>query len=207
MNNTIKLTFHNLSNDRNNSRIVIFQRNEQASLDDLGIAWKVIQNCGFDETHPFELPLNMQASVADSYGNFSPLVDVVPGQTLAYQTAPSGYRLLPVEPSPGGVVVQINNSLPQGVIHAGIYKNGTLLARKKNICPEDLALFEFKPTIWVGAASQIEQGDSMNSAVMNQTFKEFSLLGLRSATIVMQGGGGDRNALPLTFELTDRVMV
>ena len=55
--NTIKLNFINRSNDQNNSQVVIFQKNVAADLDELAVAWKVIDNCGQGDNHPFNYPM------------------------------------------------------------------------------------------------------------------------------------------------------
>ena len=48
----IKLNFINLSNDVNNSQVVIFQKNVSTDFDELAVAWKVISNCGRGDNHP-----------------------------------------------------------------------------------------------------------------------------------------------------------
>ncbi|HEX6432458.1 MAG TPA: hypothetical protein VF008_32415, partial [Niastella sp.] len=67
----IKLNFINNSNDKNNSQIVIFQKNVDTSYDELAVAWLVINNCGQGWNHPFTYPMAMQVSATDSWGNFS----------------------------------------------------------------------------------------------------------------------------------------
>jgi len=49
----IKLNLINKSSDVNNSEIVIFQKNVATNFDEQTVAWKVIQNCGMNNTHPF----------------------------------------------------------------------------------------------------------------------------------------------------------
>lgn len=66
---TIKLNFINRSNDTNNSNVVIFQQNVAENFDELAVAWKVIQNCGQLENHPFKYPMELQVSAGNSYGN------------------------------------------------------------------------------------------------------------------------------------------
>lgn len=68
------------------------------------------------------------------------------------------------------------------------------------------AVFEFKPTIWIGVASQIIQGEVMNSAIISNLNTELSLLGIASADIVMTGGGPGRNPTPFSFKLENIVM-
>ena len=61
----IALNFINNSNDANNSQIVIFQKNAAADVDEQPVAWKVIENCGRGDNHPFVLPLANEVTASD----------------------------------------------------------------------------------------------------------------------------------------------
>jgi hypothetical protein len=102
--------------------------------------------------------------------------------------------------------VQVLNSLPKGAINAGIYKAGKLLATKTSIAPQQKAVFEFKPTLWIGVVSQVDEGQVMNSAILSNIDTEISLLGIASADIVMTGGGPGSGATPFVFRLENVVM-
>ncbi len=102
--------------------------------------------------------------------------------------------------------VQVRNDLPNGATNATIYKDGSPLATKTSIAPGQKAVFQFKPTLWIGVASQIEQGALLNSAVISDINTELSLLGIASADIVMTGGGPGPRSLPFTFRLEHVVM-
>ncbi len=100
------------------------------------------------------------------------------GDTLAYV----GGGTNPTE-------VQVANNLQTGAINASIYKGGKMLALKTSIAPKQKAVFQFKPTIWIGVTSEVEQGQVMNSAIISSINTEMSLLGIASADIVLTGGG------------------
>jgi hypothetical protein len=68
-----------------------------------------------------------------------------------------------------------------------------------------MAAFQFQPTIWIGAVSQVTQGQVMNSAIVDQVNTELSLLGLASADIVMTGGGPGKSSQPFSFSLQNVV--
>ncbi len=53
----VKLNFVNRSNDVSNSSVVIFQKNVATDFDKTTVAWKVIENCGIGDHHPFRLEL------------------------------------------------------------------------------------------------------------------------------------------------------
>lgn len=202
----IKLNFINNSNDLNNSQIVIFQKNVASDAAETAVAWKVIQNCGPGENHPFTFPLTAQASSGDSSGNCTPQLEAAPGQLLTASQTGSGDVLTYSGASSSATEVQIRNALPVGSINANIYKSGRLLATRTSLAPEQTAVFQFKPTIWIGFVSQVEEGEVMNAAIVSDVNAELSLLGIASADIVMTGGGAGPNAQPFAFRLENIVM-
>lgn len=204
--NAIQLNFINQSNDANNSQVVIFQKNVAGSFSELAVAWTVIQNCGMGDNHPFTYPLSMQVSASDSWGNYTPKLDATPGQLFQVSLTPSGDTLSALGTASVPSETQVVNNLSKGAINASIYKDGKLLATKTSIAPAQMAAFQFKPTIWIGVASQIVQGAVINSAIVSQINTELSLLGVASADIVMTGGGPGQGSTPFQFSLQNVVM-
>lgn len=202
----IQLNFINNSNDANNSQIVIFQKNMATNFDEIAVAWRVIQWCGQGDNHPFTFPMEMKVAASDSYGNYTPQETAQNGQLFSMSLTTSGDRLVQTGPGTSSTEVQVLNALPRGAINANIYKNGALLAAKTSIAPQQKAVFQFKPTIWIGVASQVVQGQVMNSAIVSSVNTELSLLGISSANIVMTGGGPGRDSSPFTFRLENVVM-
>ncbi len=202
----IKLNFINLSNDMNNSEIVIFQKNEAPGFAEIAVAWQVIQNCGTGDNHPFNYPLTMYVSASDSHGNYTPQMLANPGDAYSMVLNASGDQLVKTGTSNYVTEVDLKNQLPAGSINANIYKGGKLLATKKNVVPGQMAAFVFKPTIYIGVVSQVEEGEVMDSAIVSQVNTSFSLLGIASADIVMVGGGSGANAQPYSFSLQNVVM-
>lgn len=184
----IKLTYRNNSNDAANSSIVIFQKSVTADYDELAVAWKVIKNCGTGEFHPFRYPMAMQVACGDNDGNYTSLMDAVNTNVFSLSSSSSGNQLALTTDTCSSKEVDVRNDLVYGAIQAGVYKDNRLLALKTNISPGEKAGFQFKPTIWVGVVSGVEEGDVMNSAVMSDINTEISLLGIASADIVLTGG-------------------
>lgn len=196
----VKLNFIDNSNDTNNSEIVVFQKNIASDFDELAVAWLVIKNCGRGANHPFTVPMAMQVSASDSYGNFTPQLQAQSGQLFQMVLAPSGDELELAGCSTCPQEVQVRNSLAMGAINAYTYKAGKLLAIKNAIAPEQKAAFEFKPSIWIGVVSQIDQGQVMNSAITSDINTEISLMGIASADIVMTGGGSSSRSFVFNLE-------
>ncbi len=197
----IKLNFINRSNDVNNSDIAIFQKNVATDFEETAVAWQVIRNCGQGENHPFSMPMETQVGASDSWGNFTPRLDAQNGQKFHMVMTNSGDKLAYAGPGTSPQEIQIGNDLVKGAINAGIYKDGKLLAQKSSIAPGQKAVFEFKPTIWIGVVSEVDEGQGMDSAIMSDINTEISLMGVASADIVMTGGGAGPNSRPFEFTL------
>lgn len=202
----IRLNFINQSNDADNSQVVIFQRNVATAFDELPVAWQVIQYCGQGDNHPFIFPMSMQVAASDSYGNYTPQREAQYGQMFQVALTGSGDRLMPAGMATSSRQVQVLNALPKGAINASCYKDGKLLAVSPSLAPQQKAVFEFKPTIWIGVVSQAVQGHVMDSAVLSNVNTEMSLLGIASADIVMRGGGPGATSTPFSFSLENVVM-
>jgi hypothetical protein len=198
---SIHLNFINNSNDANSTDIVIFQKNIATNFDEMAVAWQVIKNCGLGDKHPFTFPMSMQVSASDSYGNYTPQLTAQNGQMLHMNMTRSGDRLEHASSGMNSKEVQVLNNLRQGAINVSIYKDGKLLAIQTSIAPQQKAVFEFKPSIWIGVASQIVEGQIMNSAITSSIHTELSLFGLASADIVMTGGGTKLKPAPFVFNL------
>lgn len=202
----INLNFINRSNDTNNSSIVLFQKNVSEDFDEIAIAWQVIKNCGRGDNHPFRYPMEFSVNAADSYGNHTIQQNAEYGQLWEMVKDASGDILRFSSAHSSEKEVAILNSLATGSIDGNVYKDGKLLATKTGLAPGQKAIFSFKPTLWIGAVSQIEEGEVMNSAVISNINTELSLLGISSADIVMTGGGTGPTAQPFQFQLENVVM-
>lgn len=200
----IKLNFINKSNDTNNSSVVIFQKNVATDFDEIAVAWKVIENCGRLDNHPFTYPLQFQVSASDSYGNYTPQLTAYDGQAFEMVKSTSGDILvLSSTPAVSMSEVEIQNNLLTGAINGNCYRDGKLLATKTSIAPGQKAVFEFQPKIFIGVVSQVEEGEVMNSAIISQINTEINLAGIFSADIIMTGGGPGVGSTAFDFTLAN----
>ena len=202
----IQLNFINQSNDQNNSDVVIFQKNVATDFEEVAVAWTVIQNCGRGDNHPFTYPMASAIGYADSYGNYTPHLPAEPGQLFSAVLTASGDSIQFSGSGNSPSEIELLNALPKGAITAQIYKDNRLLAAKTGVAPQQKAVFQFKPTIWIGVVSEVEQGQVMNSAILSDINTEISLLGIASADIVMTGGGPGPQSTPFEFSLQNVVM-
>ena len=202
----IKLTLINRSNDANNSEIVIFQKNAAAGADEPAIAWQVIRNLGPGDQHPFVYPLSTGITVADQWGNYTPMVPAENGQLFSVASSPSGDTLSLHGPASSPHEIQCRNDLVQGVISASLYKSERPLLQASSIPPGQTAVFAFVPTLIIAVIPDMEVGQVMDSAILSSVNTELSLLGVSEANIIMTGGGPGQTSTPLQFTLENVVM-
>ena len=202
----IRLNLINRSNDINHTRYVLFQKNLATDYGELAYAWKVVRNLGYGDHHPFVYSTDVKVSAEDAWGNFTPHIAASPGQAFQMTRTPSGDRLIAAGCAASTTEIDIRNSLLQGSINASVYRSGSLLARKTAVAPGQEAVFDFKPTLFIGAVSQVREGTAIDSAVISTTNTELSLLGIASADIVVTGGGGGVNSTAFAFNMENVVM-
>lgn len=201
-----KLKFINRSNDCNSSHIVIFQKHEKTDFDELLIAWKIIKNCNRGDSHLFTYEYDLQVTSGDCYGNYTYPETVYPGDRFEMIANSAGDILQKsLHSAANASCVEVYNGLDKGSISANIYRSGKLLACKNVIVPAQKAVFNFKPCIYVGVASEIEEGDIMDSAAISEINKQIYLTGIASADLVMTGGGSGVNSIPFEFTLENIV--
>lgn len=202
----IKLNLVNQSQDINNTEYVIFQKNVAENFGELAVAWRVVQNLGIGDNHPFVYPLEFKVSAGDAFGNFTPQMTSADGQAYDLVRSASGDVLqLSTTPASSVTEVEVRNKLPNGGISANIFRDGRLLATKTNVSPGQKAVFEFKPRIFIGAVSQVTEGEVLDTAILQEINTEIDLLGIQSADVVITGGGGGPNATPFAFSLANVV--
>lgn len=199
--NEIKLNLINRSNDQNNSEIVIFQKNVATDFNEMVIAWQVINNLGPGWHHTINYPASIAVAAADQEGNESPQIPAHDGQQWRVVQTAHGHDIVMGDRATMPTEVEILNTLPQGAIDARVYKGGKLFAVQNHVAPQQKAVFQFKPTIFIGVVSEVEEGQEMDSAIVSDVNTEISLFGIRSADIVMTGGGSGADATAFAFHL------
>jgi hypothetical protein len=201
----VRLKFINRSASGKDSEIVLLQKNVATGVKELATAWKVIRYCGYGWCHPIVYPPNFEVASSDDYGNYSPRIPVVYGQMLAVTPTASGRRLAVSGKSTSPLEVQVFNGLSRGAVNVNIFKGSGILSRKTALAPQQKAAFRFAPVLWIGAASNVVEGEAINSATMSAVNTQLPLFGIVSADIVMSGGGPDPDATAYAFTLENVV--
>ncbi len=198
---TLLLNFINASDSLNNDNVVIFQKNN-VGMESSSVAWRVLENVGAGDNHPFEFSLNNEVAASDSYGNFTPLLSAFPGQLFAMILGVAGDELVYQGAATSTQEIQVINNLTEGAIDANIFKDGLLLAVVTGMPPAQKAVFGFKPTLWIGNLNQVVQGQVMDSTITSTINTQLSLLGIARADIVMTGGASGQ---PFQFNMENIV--
>ena len=200
----IPLRFVNQS-ESGSANVVVFQKN-MSSDSDLAIAWQVFANSAPGSIYPFVYSNAVQAGASDSFGNALPMISAQNGQLLQVSlTSLGGAALSYFAPAASEKDIEIINNLLGGAIDTGIYRNGALLAIQTGVPPQQKAVFQFKPTIYIGVVPPLTQGEVMSSEIVENVITQISLLNIASADIVLTGGGVGTSATLFTFNLANIV--
>ncbi len=201
----VKLRLIDNSQDSNNSDIVIFQKNYAASFDNLAVAWKVVKNLGKGNSHPFTYHAETTVSAGDSYGNYTYQMPASSGDLFHMIKDHTGDVLKYSGESDSSKDIQLANDLKSGAISANIFKDGRKLATKTMIAPGQKAVFQLKPVLFFSVASQVVEGESINSGIISKVSTEISLMGISSADVIVTGGGAGRESDSFKFHLDNIV--
>lgn len=202
----IQLRFVNKSLDGHQSEVLIFQKNLFPEMATLAMAWKVIRFCGYECYHPFSYPMDLEISVTDEHGNFTPRMAAKSGESLRLESLVQGGRWLRrAGKSATTTDLSVINAMGQGSVNVCAYRGGRLVGMHTAVAPGQHVVFRYQPVLWIGVASQVVQGSALDSAVVNSVNTELSLQGLVRADVVMSGGGSGEGAIPYEFSLENIV--
>jgi hypothetical protein len=170
--------------------IVVFQRADGDLGDGLAVAWKVIRNCAPGWHHPFTFSTALDVDVSDMNGNHLPALAAGAGKVFEVAPLIAGRRFGCTQHSVEGQHVDVRNALRRCAVHANLYSNGALLARR-DIAPGSRARFDLHTHVWIGMGEAREgqrfDPDAIEGAV------QVSLRGIASAALVLTDDGVDES--------------
>ncbi|PXA90394.1 hypothetical protein DMC25_07845 [Caulobacter sp. D4A] len=197
----VKLNFVNRSNGGPGTQVLVFGKPVTPAADEASSAWLVIQNCAPGWSHPFVWPAAVTIGVIDAWGNVSPQLAIENGQVATVTRTDSGESLQLTDQTTSPEAFGVINQLPQGSVGVTVFRAGKPYVQTRALFPGSQVIFTFKPTIWIGAVSQVREGEPLTSAVVQQVNTEINLIGMAGADIVMTGGGEGPDAKPFVFSL------
>lgn len=198
-----RLNFVSRSTASFRTSVLLFQQNVALVNDSPVIAWKSIRNCGYYCNHPFDYDDQLSVSISDCFGNYTPRKLVNAGDVLAAVPAPSGRRLVTIENRTARRDVHVRNDLPRGAINVHVFRGADPLWRRTSLVPQQETVFRFEPTLWIGEAPGVVQGEPLSPAFVGTVLTQLPLFGVASADIVMSGGEPGPDSTPIAFKLSN----
>jgi len=196
MSNSVKITYVNESANQDLPKIFLFLKNEIPTFDALrdGVAWRVIEDVGRGSSCQFNYPI--ETSVRASWNNGT--------CRTALLESSIGRRYCVTEDDTGIVITAdgdagntrsidvVNNIRVSGGVSADLYKDGKLMMRKNVVAYGQKATFVLHPKLYVGLASEIQEGELLSSAVLDSDhFHELDLEGLTEMKFALTGNAKD----------------
>lgn len=200
----IQLKLVNRSDDASGTDVVIFQKNLADPVDAPAVAWIVVSDFAPGQTYAFTYPTAVTLAALDSRGEAIPAVPAEPGQLFAVHDSPDGDVLHCTDTAADDQAIELRNGLAQAATDALVYRDSKVVAMNRMIPPGQRARFQFEPIVWIGIARMVQMGRILDDLIMNNIDTQLSLLGIKSADIIMSGGGGSP-AAPYRFEFDNVV--
>ncbi|MES2938239.1 MAG: hypothetical protein V4864_11190 [Pseudomonadota bacterium] len=188
----------NQSTDCNNSQIVIFQKNVLGGIDELPVAWKVL-DCPSNHRCRFTYPAALTVSANDEAGNATAPQPCSPGQLFTMRRLGAGSVLVPAGQASAPGKIEIAHEHDEAPIGVRFYRGGSLMASRQTIMPRTRATFLFKPALWIGVVPQATEGSVYRDMPAGITI--LSMEFMRSVVIHMTGSCANP-AQPVQFAMT-----
>lgn len=196
MSSNIEITYINKSMNKDLPKIFVFTKNETPTFDALkdGVAWRVIPNIGRESSSSFVFPIETKIGATWMSGqNKTKVLNSVIGKRYTVSKDDAGIVLAENGNASDTKSIDVNNDInvPNG-ISAQLYKDGKLMMEKKIVGFGQKATFVLKPKLYWGVASEIEESQLLNSAVLNTDhFFEQNLEGVSKVTVSLNGNAED----------------
>lgn len=196
MSSNIEITYINKSMNKDLPSIFVFTKNETPTFDALkeGVAWRVIPDIGRSSSSTFNFPIETSVGATWMDGqNTTEVLSSTIGKRYTVDKNDTGVVLAANGNASDTKSIEVNNNVnvPNG-ISAQLYKDGKLMMAKNIVGYNQKATFVLKPKLYWGVASEIQESQLLNSAVLNSdSFFEQNLEGVTKATISLNGNAED----------------
>lgn len=202
----IQIRLVNRSDDAGGADVVIFQKNLADAPDAPAVAWLLVSDFAPGQTYAFAYPMSVTLAATDPWGHAIPAVSAEAGESFTVQSSSQGDVLQRTGAAGSARDIDVHNGLAQGAIDALVYRDGRPVAMKTAVAPGQTATFLLQSNLWIGVVPMVQAGQVLDDAIMNTIDTQLSLLGIKSADIIMSGGGGGGSpATPYRFEFDNVV--
>ncbi|ACA86632.1 hypothetical protein [Shewanella woodyi] len=192
MSSNVEITYINKSMNKDLPTIFVFTKNETPTFDALkeGVAWRVIPDIGRASSSQFNFPIETSVGATWQGGqNKTQVLDSTIGKRYTVSKDDTGVVLAANGNASDTKSIDVNNdvNVPNG-ISAELYKDGKLMMTKNIVGFGQKATFVLKPRLYWGVASEIQESQLLNSAVLNtDKFFEQDLEGVTKVTVSLNG--------------------
>lgn len=192
----IKITYTNKSMNKDLPTVFVFTKNEIPTFDVLkeGVAWRTIPNIGRGSSSSFVFPIVTEVGAAWQGGmNKTQVLPADIGKRYTISQNDTGIVLAANGNASDTKSIDVNNDANiQDGVSASLYKDGKLMLTKNIVDYDQKATFVLKPKLYWGIASEIEESQLINSAVLNtDSFFEQDLEGVTEVNVSLNGNQED----------------
>lgn len=187
-----KICYINKSANKDLPQVFVFAQNGTSNFNNIqeGVAWKVIKNIGRGSRSTFYY--SNQYSVQASWDNGANTTAQIPakaGDKYHIIRDTTGIVLKPDGDAADAKTIEVVNAVEvSNGVKAQYCKNGNVILEKSQVGYGQSAIFIPSNKIYFGLASEITEGSSLQSAVINSAkFFELDLTGLSNVTISLNG--------------------
>lgn len=187
-----KICYINKSANKDLPQVFVFAQNGTSNFSSIeeGVAWKVIKNIGRGSRSTFYYSdqYSVQASW-DNDANTTVQISANTGERYHIIKDTTGIVLKPDGSAADANTIEVVNEVevPNGV-KAQYCKNGNVILEKSQVGYGQSAIFTPSNKIYFGLASEITEGSSLQSAVINnRNFFELDLTGVSYVMISLNG--------------------
>jgi hypothetical protein len=167
----IKITYTNKSMNKDLPTVFVFTKNETPTFDTLkeGIVWRTLPNIGRGSSSSFIFPIETEVGATwnDGMNKTKKLLSTI-GKRYTVSKNDAGIVLEAKGNASNSRSIDVNNNTNlSGGISVSFYKDGKLMLKKKIEKYGQKETFVLRPKLYWGIASQIQEGELINSAVLN----------------------------------------
>ena len=191
MSTDVKITYVNNSMNPDEPTIFVFTKNEIPTFDVLkhGIAWRTLSNIGKGSSTCLVYPVTSYVQAMWGTCNKTVMLSADIGKRYAVEKDSTGIVLTEVGQASQATAIEVSSLVNvEGGIRAQLVKDGSVLMEKKIVAYGQKATFILHPKLYWGIASEIQEGQSISSAVLNtDQFWCQDIEGVNSAVVTLTG--------------------
>jgi hypothetical protein len=192
----IKITYTNKSMNKDLPTVFVFTKNETPTFDVLkeGVAWRTIPDIGRGSSSSFVFPIVTEVGATwNGDMNKTQILESNIGKRYTVSQNDTGIVLAENGNASDTKSIDVNNDANiQDGVSASLYKDNKLMLTKNIVDYDQKATFVLKPKLYWGIASEIQESQLINSAVLDtDSFFEHDLEGVTEVNISLNGNPED----------------